>query len=1227
MPDNKKPKYKGKANLKASTEEERINAEKSVADFYDQYLNSPKYRERLIKQGYTNPDEVISSRKHRLDKRQVYWTPNQGSTYDGYFQVTLDPNEIHSKGYSFPATVAHEFGHMVGAVPSSEYDGILKYKYMKPKEVNLINKSNKLFRKNKNYDLHEARPWEAKADVDALRYMLYKDNIYDAGQQDITPEILKKAREKYTTKEFKDLFTNFSDESLIEIMNTVAQTEQLNKLPMAKAGKKIKLDNGGPLKAKQNRPSKWEPPTNPTYKPLEAVTVTPPKMPTLDYSQPNFGETHDFGGRPDIMKETGSEQISTNYYQAMMDSIIPTKEPAGKKRNVNYGQLATMGLLAANALIPEDEPRRTVVQPQRGYNPNPYGTGSQAIFKAGGKMPDGGKIPPKKNVEPFPIYNFSGLQQTNSDDSAMYKLAFLDMLNNDPMALHKYYELQKYGTIPDPSNPQAYINRTNLLNAYEDANAWKENRVLVRPPDIKRKKKAAGGTPIPPVPSGDTYTNPTDSARDDIDMSELISTYIASGGIEEEGRKALFQRLSDKYGAKGAQDLFTEMSLFSQDAGNKSLAAPDKITRFFSLPSNANIKKDLNRFGYGAANIYDTASNVVAQKQQGRGLLTKMDAGGSLEKISPSTVEFVGKSHKKGGIDIAYAGQEVEVEGGETGTFSPDGTLNIMGNMKVMGTNKTFKQMSKSLARKENKYMSLMNKANDVSAGADTGAMIDRLKRNSAHLLSLGAEKGIADVHEKKEMLSEMQNAQLAMAEEGGYDPIAFSEGKKKKARKGMRIFAEPGASVGDPEKPKKKSVAQRHNNPGNIKWNPKLKWMEKLGAVKGEPATDGGYFAHFPDTNKGLTAIRELLKRGYGKYDVESGLKRWTGGTGYNLDLGGLKGKKIKDLSATELDSLVSTITYGEDGRYYSPEATPASTAAQEIITPTLPGLPNRTITNDVKTAAPQTSTVNPPPLGSVKNPQARSIESDIQPMSLEQVLPEIFALARNKVQSVAAQQYTPELLQDYEISLQDRRNENTSVFNAMQRTIGNNPAALSSLAGQLYGANNQVSAEEFRINQANENGIRNQNTEMLNQAEQLNLRLADEQYKRQSMAQSKTDAYNQMILNSISSKSLQHTANNRKLAIYENLYDFRYKDTNNDGIQDTATYEGPEHQYYSNGQAVESTPNRYADTTIIRDGQGNVRGSRVRVPSKARQEAQELDIQRKTNSVPFLRKLLRSI
>lgn len=1142
-----KPKTKGSANFKtrkppvekkteqapfAHSKDTETRAQYSatqadVQNWFTNYIKSPKYEERLRGMGHSplGVNIVPTIVKDRLNRVKNFKTKFiGGEESSGVLDVgnIIEYNPIVDGFYgsSSKYVVPHEISHYVGSMNhEGRYtDG---WNALNLKETQEINKRNKFFHA---WPEHDARAWEAKPDFDALRYNLHKKGIYNAGKEDFTPEHLKKIKDKSLFKDddtiLNRIFTYFDDEDIIWIMNNIAKNEQPQQKTMAKAGKKIKLDGGGPLKAKQNRPSKWEPPTNPTYKPLEAVTVTPPKMPTLDYSQPDFGETYDFGGRPDIMKETGSEQISTNYYQAMMDSIIPTKEPAGKKRNVNYGQLATMGLLAANALIPEDKPRRTVVQPQRGYNPNPYGTGSQAIFKAGGKMPDGGS-----------------------------------------------------------------------------------------------------------VPTGGMYTNPTDSARDDIDMSELISTYIASGGIEEEGRKALFQRLSDKYGAKGAQDLFTEMSLFSQDAGNKSLAAPDKITRFFSLPSNANIKKDLNRFGYGAANIYDTASNVVAQKQQGRGLLTKMDAGGSLEKISPSTVEFVGKSHKKGGIDIAYAGQEVEVEGGETGTFSPDGTLNIMGNMKVMGTNKTFKQMSKSLARKENKYMSLMNKANDVSAGADTGAMIDRLKRNSAHLLSLGAEKGIADVHEKKEMLSEMQNAQLAMAEEGGYDPIAFSEGKKKKARKGMRIFAEPGASVGDPEKPKKKSVAQRHNNPGNIKWNPKLKWMEKLGAVKGEPATDGGYFAHFPDTNKGLTAIRELLKRGYGKYDVESGLKRWTGGTGYNLDLGGLKGKKIKDLSATELDSLVSTITYGEDGRYYSPEATPASTAAQEIITPTLPGLPNRTITNDVKTAAPQTSTVNPPPLGSVKNPQARSIESDIQPMSLEQVLPEIFALARNKVQPVAAQQYTPELLQDYEISLQDRRNENTSVFNAMQRTIGNNPAALSSLAGQLYGANNQVSAEEFRINQANENGIRNQNTEMLNQAEQLNLRLADEQYKRQSMAQSKTDAYNQMILNSISSKSLQHTANNRKLAIYENLYDFRYKDTNNDGIQDTATYEGPEHQFYSNGQAVESTPNRYADTTIIRDGQGNVKGSRVRVPSKARQEAQELDIQRKTNSVPFLRKLLRSL
>jgi hypothetical protein len=64
--------------------------------------------------------------------------------------------------------------------------------------------------------------------------------------------------------------------------------------------------------------------------------------------------------------------------------------------------------------------------------------------------------------------------------------------------------------------------------------------------------------------------------------------------------------------------------------------------------------------------------------------------------------------------------------------------------------------------------------------------------------------------------------------------------------------------------------------------------------------------------------------------------------------------------------------------------------------------------------------------------------------------------------------QQYTPDLFSPYQVSFQDRINSNNSNFRSMEQAVGDNPEALSVLAGQTYAANNQVYGDQFRTNQA---------------------------------------------------------------------------------------------------------------------------------------------------------------
>jgi hypothetical protein len=154
-------------------------------------------------------------------------------------------------------------------------------------------------------------------------------------------------------------------------------------------------------------------------------------------------------------------------------------------------------------------------------------------------------------------------------------------------------------------------------------------------------------------------------------------------------------------------------------------------------------------------------------------------------------------------------------------------------------------------------------------------------------------------------------------------------------------------------------------------------------------------------------------------------------------------------------------------------------------------------------------------------------------------QFLGEFTALGNNQLQSVQAQTFQPLLATPMsDVSFQNRLNENQATFNALQRILGYNPAALSQLAGQKYAANSEVLADQFRMNQQMENEVINKNRELLNDAQLKNLAILDQQYTRQEQARSNTKATFQEAMNSIASKTLQNKLENRTLATYSNLF-----------------------------------------------------------------------------------------
>lgn len=572
------------------------------------------------------------------------------------------------------------------------------------------------------------------------------------------------------------------------------------------------------------------------------------------------------------------------------------------------------------------------------------------------------------------------------------------------------------------------------------------------------------------------------------------------------------------------------------------------------------------------------------------------------------TVEFQGASHDNGGIGMHYNGQPVEVEGGEYAAQDSAGNLNIFGNMYLPGTRTKFKKVAQEIAKKEKNYDMLKTKGSQYVQESNPANKFERLKFNSGNVMMKGGELGQKDLAQKKESLSGLQKAMLDTAAEFGLDPEKMSAGRVVKARKGKQLKGyQAGGAVNDP------TMADRNNNPGNIKWS---KFARQMGAKKGPPAADGGNFAVFPSREKGAQAMEKLLtSKSYKDLDVESAITKWTGGHPYNYSLSSLRGKKVGELTPQERQEMMSTMITGEGTRYGPGARPPAAPPTAPPFTPYgLPPVPG--FSPDPQRPTP--GTVQPPfdPLNPPPDPGP--IPSNVEPLHFGQIMGEIFSAATNSVEPVPAQRYEPQLYQPFQVSFQDRLNLNQNSFNALRRGVGaGNPSALGELAAQKYAADTGVKGEEFRTNQAIANDVTNKNVSLLNDAELKNLGIADTQMVRQSTARSKTRATDQMIINSLSSKIEQNKFENKRLAAYENLYDYRFVPQDDGGLR--ATYYGPNAMFNFSGNN-DRGQNPDVKTISRYDAQGNLKGYSEFDDYDLREQQRALDLEMKRRNLPLL-------
>lgn len=641
-------------------------------------------------------------------------------------------------------------------------------------------------------------------------------------------------------------------------------------------------------------------------------------------------------------------------------------------------------------------------------------------------------------------------------------------------------------------------------------------------------------------------------------------------------------------GAALSNNLQSQYGGFMENGGN--LTNPQLITKFGEYDVKdlfyPDPTMDTLRVGGNLRSFTPPSEHGLQEYAMGGDLQTHW--GGHAETMSQNpylpasgeTVMFRGQSHDESdnngrtGIGITYGDSPVEVERGEPAVKLENGgeeNLTVFGNLYIPKThldvigdpnakNKKFKTYVADLSNKEAKQNKIIDKSSEAINMNKVFSPIDLLTFNSHSAMLKGADSKLKNYAEFKQNAAMLQNAINDTAEEHGILADDLAKGKytidkkamKEQAKYGKELFkAVDGVPIGPAvlSNPTDNSQLVTPNYMENLNTTYLPSSSYKEDGIPGTASLD-------PD-RYGINTWKGNVSKGdkYGKKTASSFSKEQWNSILDNLEYKGPKGNKAvqeflmndprtKDIVKGRHQSL-----YNKDP-YIDPEHFGYGWAAPELANIKTPSTQSATPAKTV-------STFDIPPVGKPKEivesvpAKKRNVLLDVlgqvapyltpsfkNPLDANQLYGENYALGRNKVEPVQANLYNPLLETPFDISLQDQLNANQGDFNAIQRMTGNNPAALAALAGQKYGANSKVLADQFRMNQAEKAGVYGRNRQSLNDAQLKNLGIMDQQYVRQSQAKSNAEALTQSALNSMSDKIQKNKLETMGYNVYANKF-----------------------------------------------------------------------------------------
>lgn len=499
--------------------------------------------------------------------------------------------------------------------------------------------------------------------------------------------------------------------------------------------------------------------------------------------------------------------------------------------------------------------------------------------------------------------------------------------------------------------------------------------------------------------------------------------------------------------------------------------------------------------------------------------------------------EFQGPSHDDGGIPLTYGDQGAEVQGGETAHISPiDGSLHVDGAMKMpnLGSatkglaGRSFQSIGKEIGKNENKATNMSKKADEIASNSNIRNKFDAFALGSSQALADASNQNMRAIQIQKEHIATIQDNMRNLAEYKDIDP--------KKAhtlfKNGGVIKADPGASV-----------PYNYDKHGGRDFD--MEKAKKLGY--NGPADTKQYQKFLSDSYP-----TQVQAQGVGTKS-----KSWQDG---------IWGKRTDAITDAALNTQ------------------PQGLMTTRRIDP-LPESGPKMMPTNIKATQAQTPIPMPANSGAPHNVQ-KSL-SDYNRLGISDLAPAIKYLFETP-ESVPTGQITPNLKVPYQVSFQDRMNNNQSTFNAIAKQVGSgaSPAALGSLAAQKYDADNQVAGEEFRANQGIANSVSNDNTTIMNEAQRANTMLNMDQLQKESMAKTNTEAHKAQALSWISDSVSQNAYENMNLRMLEMRSGYVYDPGANSG-KGGMVYQGP--NAYLAGTPG-GTTGKSGDITSEYDADGNL-------------------------------------